>query len=1568
MLTNTNPLNNSGKRLFLLNIILFTIFLAPSSALPVFKNLKLPADTAQVALPGGFLAPFAFLNNVPSTGLDVGTDGKPDIFPECRCRSLQYNQGATLPVGYFDGQIIVASGVSGQQWKLDFTQNLLDPITLKPILLGTLIPEIENSGIYVLPFAHAEGATYEFDVKTNNSSVYGALGNPCYYPHPEILGIDSFYCYNEPAFALSSITYTGFDQNTFPIFSGNSNWTIRRVDNGETIFDLIFDPEEFGPGRYEIKYNFNGNPNPSLATNRTGCSTVVTEKALIRGDFTMACHNGLNLSINSLDCSVEIIPQMILAAKPYTYDKIRVELYGPNGKLPNNIITPDLVEKSITAVVIDECDESFCSATLIAFDYAAPELTIPADINLKCYEAPDVSRTGSASAKDCSSFTLTYSDQTIETLCGSPRARILRSWKAVDRYGNTTTKVQTIGINRATNNDFLFPADITYSCKDYGQDPTITNAAPGKAGIPTNVEVPFCGLSYTWVDDTLRGCGDPRTNFIIARTWKVLDFCQSPTLFEFDANANDNLQLIRVIDDAGPTVEALPVVVSVNLSAQESGFGDCTSTGLIPPPNAFDACNEVREIFIRTPIGEAVYVNGQDGSAGGKIPEPGLPLGTYPIEYEAIDVCGNRTVVTSELKVVDDVSPVMVCKRSVNLSLSSIGEARLFPNQIDEGSYDLCCDGPIKIKLEEEPDSSFRDFAEFYCVTDTFLAIVRKWDCYGNFNDCLAEVYITDVQAPRLAGGVPDTTILCGSDLTTFHDKTYRAPSFIDNCPLEISFETHEAFDTCGKGVLTRIWTASDGNGNPAVSFAQKVTITGGFRYHMQIPADTTLGCRDSLLSSLNPVSDTDCNILYSYYIEESEIKPGEDNCLVRKRYHRLINWCEYDGTSPPTFLPRFDGPDQDVADGDSYLFYSENGKIYLQNGPITQELGNSTGYYEYQQRIVSIDTTGPEMLFSAIEPICTYNYEASLGVQCLGKLDFPFEIEDKCSQAVSFFYNLNFNRELITIDTYGELVELPEGKYAIRGDYPKGKHEFIFTVYDACGNIKKVTLPFEVLDCQEPQILCKINPTFFLDSTGAITLHPADLVEDVFDNCKTTRLSFSADAIMDALAYTCDSVGARTAVVHVADEAGNSGFCHTSFEIADPSNACIDSFSISGQIADLTGKQLANIRVNLDGHYKMDRFTTGNGNFSFQPLPEGYAYTITPLKDDDFLNGVSTLDLILMSRHILSVKPLGSPYRVIAGDINRSGSITTLDIILLRKLILGIDDRFRTNTSWRFVPSDFQFTDEMNPFLDNFPEKISIDPLTGDTLARFVAIKTGDVNESADPYNSSGIKPRSDTTAIYNLQWLEQPSDDEKYTAFVADIPEQVAGIQFSLQWAGQYSNIASLLMENDSDPGQMNIQENQLHFTWHGTVSAQPGRKLKLVVNHRQGNLFSLQNIKTEPCFLHPEIYFEQIDGTIKVEKLQINFFHIGKNHSFAHLNIHPNPFRDGVNVGIYLPLAFEDYRLYIRDLQGKTVSGPIKMQSSFTKIHFSKTLFPLPGVYLCQLISTKESITQKLVFLGN
>jgi hypothetical protein len=115
-----------------------------------------------------------------------------------------------------------------------------------------------------------------------------------------------------------------------------------------------------------------------------------------------------------------------------------------------------------------------------------------------------------------------------------------------------------------------------------------------------------------------------------------------------------------------------------------------------------------------------------------------------------------------------------------------------------------------------------------------------------------------------------------------------------------------------------------------------------------------------------------------------------------------------------------------------------------------------------------------------------------------------------------------------------------------------------------------------------------------------------------------------------------------------------------------------------------------------------------------------------------DVRAGVDIYDLVCISKHILGVEALGSPYRIIAADANKSSGITTFDIVEIRKLILGIYQELPNNTSYRFVDKSYVFPNPANPFLSPFPEKVSFTAPPTPAPVEFYGIKIGDVNETA--------------------------------------------------------------------------------------------------------------------------------------------------------------------------------------------------------------------------------------------
>lgn len=178
-------------------------------------------------------------------------------------------------------------------------------------------------------------------------------------------------------------------------------------------------------------------------------------------------------------------------------------------------------------------------------------------------------------------------------------------------------------------------------------------------------------------------------------------------------------------------------------------------------------------------------------------------------------------------------------------------------------------------------------------------------------------------------------------------------------------------------------------------------------------------------------------------------------------------------------------------------------------------------------------------------------------------------------------------------------------------------------------------------------------------------------------------------------------------------------------------------TFSIAGNIQTHWGTPMNNVTVNLTGDAVASTHTDAGGNFSFAGLNGGLSYTVTPRRDTNDVNGLSTFDLSLINKHVLGLDTLDSPWKILAADTNKSNSVSTIDIVEGRKVLLGLNPAFPANDAWRFFPALTNFPNPINPFT-GFPggppaEFLKFDSLQQNVLdANFKGIKVGDANNNA--------------------------------------------------------------------------------------------------------------------------------------------------------------------------------------------------------------------------------------------
>ncbi|MEN0004719.1 MAG: T9SS type A sorting domain-containing protein, partial [Bacteroidota bacterium] len=1505
----------------------------------------------QLAIPGDFLPPFENLNNVLPAGLDLNEDAAIDIVPPCSCRGeLVIQNGAAATEGLFDDQIIVASGVSGQQWFLENSANVLDPLTLNTLSAGTPIPEVGNTGIYVLPIAHKSDLGYFAFVHApmvDPSVVLGPITNTCYYPNAKIENLSEVYCDSEAPITLFGTASSGFDDNITDLVPISTLWKIERLDDGAVFNTNIFDPTTLGTGDYKVSYTFGGDPTPFYTDNKTGCSTTVEAFTTIRPPQLMACNSSVNITLPPSSCEVQVVPAILLTTNVVTDDLFEISVIGPQGQNLGDVVPAEFAGLPLIGDIRDLCSGQNCLTDIMVNDLAAPVINLPADITLTCAQDTDPIITGMASASDCSDISINYADESVQTLCGNPKVVITRTWVATDAFGNTSEAAQRIEINRAAMEDFRFPRDTIFECSDVQADPSITQATATGAGLPNLVELPICGLFYVHEDDTIGLCGDPSTNYVIVREWTVLEECGFQPI-DMDGEGKDNIQLIRVLDQTGPSINASSFPVFTNLSPDMNGIGNCSSTGFIPPADLIiDGCNDYTYTIL-TPIGEAEYTNGVDGQAGGFIPFPGLPIGVHTITYRAADDCGNVTSEMVEVTVLDNNPPLMICENMLSLVLTSDGNGRIFPFNIDRGIRDDCCEGDIRMKIEGESDAAFRPFIDFFCDNDTIPVVVRAWDCYGNFNDCTADVIVEDRVPPFVAVAVDDVSLTCQDDFDQYLDSAFDAPEFGDNCNFSLSFSMEEEIDSCGIGTLTRTWTARDNPNNPPAVFTQVVQLEAVHSYRFSVPSDATVACNVTTFDDIEVLS-TSCDLLDISVMEEVVSVPEDTACLRILRTHQIVNWCEYDGSSEPIELPRWDGIDLNTLTGDSYVAQADGIEIFREGLTLSVDIGPSSGYYQYQQIITVYDDVPPEV--NAIgESVFCVPADFS-GESCFGEVNFPVSITDNCTDSVEVIQSLYLNNQSVVNDIYGELMVDGSDEWRVVGTYPIGNHAFIFSVFDDCGNFGEYFLPFSVEDCTAPTFVCPDTFRVELPIEQSIALSPNDILTDLSDNCGVASLAFDPSFVQLDRAVSCQDIGYTTLEIWVRDFADNRSTCSVVLEAQDADGTCIGFFDIGGFVLSQNGDPLGDVETKLTGPSVGDSYQTDTeGAFTFSSMREGGPYTITPLKDTDHGNGVNVLDLLLVTRHILAVLPLDSPYKVIAADVDRSGSVSVADLIAIRRVILTVDSVFQGNTSWRIVPESFVFANPTNPLQENFPESSTIFDLNQDTYVNFVGIKTGDVDNTAIvDQNLQSIEPRNlGTTSLSYIdrQWERGAAFETEFSIAA----EALEGFQLELGMDASILDNIRVIPGAGMEAVHFNtnyLDSGHLPICWtaQGTVDT-----VRFSLQATTSRLSQTQDlIWISQAQLRPLAYHKQDEIKLEARKLVLRAIaNTPTPTEWSLFENYPNPFVSKTNINFYLAESCE-VQLSISDFYGNIMYQQQKSLAAGNQtISLDRSVFGAAGVY--------------------
>ncbi|MBK7869756.1 MAG: T9SS type A sorting domain-containing protein [Saprospiraceae bacterium] len=930
--------------------------------------------------------------------------------------------------------------------------------------------------------------------------------------------------------------------------------------------------------------------------------------------------------------------------------------------------------------------------------------------------------------------------------------------------------------------------------------------------------------------------------------------------------------------------------------------------------------------------------------------------------------------------------------------------------------------------------SEWNTFLDIACcdVDSVVIVELRVLDKAGNSNSCVVNVQVNDMIRPFCIAP-PPVSIPCTSlpdefnPMDTMQLRTlFGAATPTDNCIA--SWEELEPvvnLSECLVGTITRRFRTVDRSGNISVNTCQQViTITKVNHYTIKFPKDTDAECGVPFADTLQFTS-LGCDQI-SVGITEDQFSAVGDECYRIFRTYRVINLCEYDGFSPPVVIGRDEDCDNKAGDEDVWLIRRPNNTFIDRNDSETDNIpaanqrgctptnpkgywrtASSLGYWQYTQVIRVFDTTPPDVLFNAPTPFCSTNDN------CTTQLAVPFVVVESCTpNSLDIQIAVDINNDGISDGVLSNFSGSMVGvypNYEIRGTFPKGKHGFSITLRDGCNNASTEKIPFEVVDCKAPAPICLTSKTVNLQpikpprdvdgdgdqDPGAVTVKVSELLNGMVTDCSgpvrysLNRMGEIPNMNKDSVIFTCEDIGTQIVVeVYAWDNAANPyaiqptgtvggpnyGFCTMTITISDEALlACAPPKKglVTGIIKTEDGKPVEKVQVSLSGQAAALTHTVLDGTYSFTELDEGYDYTVTPYLDTLHRNGVNTVDLIIITKHILGVQYMESPYTIIAADVNNSKSVSILDIIQMRKIILGIDLEFPATTSWRFVRAAYIFPVQSNPWFEEFPEVLSINDLFG-TLSNgnFVAIKTGDVNLNATTVGQAfATEPRGGAEAFTFSIEDRDIRAGETYRVDFNAILSGIQGYQWTLDFDRQYLELLDIeyglaQAENfglyAADQGHITSSWHELKETDHS--NEQQTRMFSLVFTAKaDGNLSDL--IKISSRFTTAEAYndqYEPLDVALDFGngKIQHTTFELYQNV--------PNPFSNTTNIGFYLPEATKA-AIKIYDANGRllrTIDGDYA--KGYHQVSIDGKALSGSGVLYYTLESAKYTATRKMILL--
>jgi hypothetical protein len=414
-------------------------------------------------------------------------------------------------------------------------------------------------------------------------------------------------------------------------------------------------------------------------------------------------------------------------------------------------------------------------------------------------------------------------------------------------------------------------------------------------------------------------------------------------------------------------------------------------------------------------------------------------------------------------------------------------------------------------------------------------------------------------------------------------------------------------------------------------------------------------------------------------------------------------------------------------------------------------------------------------------------------------------------------------------------------------------------------------------------------------------------------------------------------------------------------------------SVTLQGKIFYSNNESIKNVSVNVSGSDSKSTVTNTTGAYSFTIQPSNYtdSYTVVPSKinDPDPLNGIDVLDVATTRRNILQTELFTTPFQTIAADVNESESVSTLDIVLMQALILGIKPGFPNDLQWTFIPATHVFTDALNAFPFPNNKNITAGELETTPSIDFTGVKLGDVNTSRDNSQQGRIAKADDVIFDIRQEKIESENLSEKIISIPVRVKNfnDISAYQFTVSWDKQKLEYVEVTNKGVSPLfGEQKTSEGILTTIWDDqsgkATSFEDGEEL-FVIKFKSSNGGTYKDVGITSAATVAKVY----DKALKLKSHTVTWSELSIEDYSKSFSVYPNPFDKTISIDFY---SSEDQQVSytVTDITGRTIKGQqfkaVKGNNHLEWDGSDLTSFVRSGLYVITLKSSLGEVTVKIV----